>query len=141
MRMRDCIISRVTFCFAAILPLVFFQPALGQASGYRITDIATFAGPNSDAVGVNDSGQVVGMFQTGGGDLHAYLYNRRPNQFIDLGTLGGPNSRANGINASGMIVGRAEIAQDVCHAFIYDSSLHSITDLHSHVSFGGANSS
>ena len=64
----------------------------------------------SEAFGINDSGQVVG-WSTVGGAARAFLYS--DGQMTDLGTLGsGPGageSTANGINDSGQIVGRTTV--------------------------------
>ncbi len=74
------------------------------------------AGANaaSSAAAINNSGQVVGAFGSGGtlpsGGLqgHAFVYSNGVT--TDLGTLGGSNSGAIAINNNGQIVGYAELA-------------------------------
>ena len=60
------------------------------------TDLGTLGGVQSSALGINNSGQVVGWAATATQDIHAFLY--RNGSMIDLGTLGGDESIAWGIN-------------------------------------------
>ena len=63
------------------------------------------AGAISEALGINDAGDVVGwVFPASGSASHAYLW-RHDGVEIDLGTLGGPGSQAFGVNNSLAIVG------------------------------------
>ena len=58
------------------------------------------------ALGINDSGQVVGRSYTSSSypfATHAFLYSN--GVMTDLGTLGGTSSEAYGINAGGQVVG------------------------------------
>jgi len=63
-------------------------------SNYAITDLGTLpGGAYSQALGVNDNGQVVGLSQTSSGAEHAFLYQPGTGM-VDLGTLSGLDSRA-----------------------------------------------
>jgi probable HAF family extracellular repeat protein len=71
----------------------------GQAGHERLEKEARFR----LALALNNSGQVVGMSDTRGGQDHAFLW--RDGTMTDLGTLGSQFSQAQGINDSGVIVG------------------------------------
>ena len=73
----------------------------------RVTDLACGGSTYSYALGINNSGQVVGSCTYPDGTF-AFLYSagvRTP-----LGTLGGPYSFATAINASGQVVGISQTA-------------------------------
>ena len=93
-------------------------------------------GPNqqSEAFGINASGQVAGISagrNTGGGFVHGFLYDS-VHGMTDLGTLSGRPadlSQAFGLNDAGQVVGLSETADSAAlHAFVYDS-LHGMVDL------------
>jgi probable HAF family extracellular repeat protein len=74
-----------------------------DASGV-LTDLNP-PGAISEALAINDAGDVVGwVFPAGGSASHAYLWQHDGVQ-IDLQTLGGPSSQAFGVNNSLAIVG------------------------------------
>lgn len=81
-----------------------------QAAHYTITDLGTLSGGGtlSQALGINNLGQVVGLSTTNADndDWHAFVYT--PGSGMqDLGTLGGSTSAAYSINDLGQIVGYA----------------------------------
>ena len=84
-----------------------------------MTDLGTFGGSTSDAVAINQSGQV-----TGWADLptrlnrHAFLWQR--GILNDLGTLGGRQSVATAINDVGQVVGFSQGSDFIQHAFVWD---------------------
>lgn len=78
-------------------------------------------GPDSPteswAVGINNSGQVVGEYILGSA-AHAFLYSG--GGMIDLGTLpGGSNTYAVGISESGQVAGWGDTATSTGDAFLY----------------------
>jgi probable HAF family extracellular repeat protein len=82
-----------------------------------MTALGTLGGMSSEAVGINDSGQIVGHSHTASGQMHAFLYSG--GVMKDLGTLGGASSRALAINESGQIVGSSDTASGQGRAFLY----------------------
>jgi len=100
----------------------------GQIIGYSgsaflyensaITDLGI--GVGSLAMGINESGQIVGSIGPHT-DHHAFVYQN--GSATDLGTLGGNYSRAYAINESGQIVGFSnDIIGGNLHAFLYDNN-------------------
>jgi len=114
----------------------------GQVVGYRSTtpagdphavlwengfvrDLGTLGGSHSQALAINDRGQVVGTSDAGGGGYHAFLWQN--GVMTDLGTLGGI-SQAVAINASGQIVGNSPPeGATIVHAFLWENG--AMTDL------------
>lgn len=82
----------------------------------------------SEALGVNDNGQVAGWYRPNiPGPRKAFRY--RGAGLEDLGTLGGTNSVATHINGSGVIIGWSETTNAGQHAFVYAND--TMTDLNS----------
>ena len=85
----------------------------------RTLDLGTLGGSDSEAVDVNNAGQVVGNANTADQSSHAFVYADGVMQ--DLGTLGGRQSFATAINELGQIVGFSdvELGSDERHAFFF----------------------
>ncbi len=95
---------------------------------------------NSSAYGVNDAGNVVGVYTTPGGSRHGYLHTSGVQTDIHpLVTLGGSSSFAAGINNFGQIIGAATVNPGSSlagrHAFVVRNG--KLMDLHPTVTFGG----
>jgi probable HAF family extracellular repeat protein len=100
--------------------------AWAELPEYIITDLGTLGGVASDAIDINNSGQVVGGANLEGDKaFHAFLWT--PGEGMrDLGALGGrpdADSEATAINENGQVVGFGDI-DDVSdyhsgHAFLW----------------------
>jgi len=112
--------SVIGFCLWAILVLAL--PASAQVQ-YKVIDLGTLPGGNiSNAFGVNDHGQVVGVSNRSGSLTHAFLWTKNAGM-KDLGTLGGINSSAQAINDSAQIVGQAETNHFTADAFLLKNGI------------------
>ena len=86
-------------------------------------ELGTLGGVDSNAHGINDACQVVGISDTARGDYHAFLWLPEPAYNMpagmnDLGTLGGAYGWANGINDACQVTGYSATAWD-WHAFLW----------------------
>jgi probable HAF family extracellular repeat protein len=75
----------------------------------------------ANATGINDVGQVVGMYRISDDQFHAFLYDS--GGLHDLGALDGSYSQANAINASGQVAGDSTVTGYPVHAFLYSSGV------------------
>ncbi|HLJ95009.1 MAG TPA: hypothetical protein VKU02_17670, partial [Gemmataceae bacterium] len=95
----------------------------GTNSG-AMTDMGTLAGMTggfSEALAINDAGQIVGASSTANGNMHAFLFSN--GTMTDLGTLGGSSSTADAVNNLGGIAGYATTANGQEHAFAYSGGV------------------
>ncbi|MEE8458273.1 MAG: alpha/beta fold hydrolase [Phycisphaerales bacterium] len=83
----------------------------------QVIEIPTLGGGFSEALGLNELAQVVGIAETVSGETHAILFS--DGVLIDLGTLGGPNSTGHAINDNGWVAGEAQLPGGDVHAFIW----------------------
>lgn len=85
----------------------------------RTIDLGTFGGKQSDAIAINDAGEVVGHLYTEyhGGDKRAVLF--RSGKVVEIGTFGGNNSIGFAINTMGQVVGYAETPGGDQRAFLF----------------------
>jgi probable HAF family extracellular repeat protein len=92
----------------------------------RMRDLGTLGGPDSDALVINERGQVAGTSITGSGSVDPFLWEN--GKIIDLGGLGGTFGYPNMINVHGQITGFSDLAGDLTgHAFLWEKG--SIKDL------------
>ena len=88
---------------------------------YRLTDLGTLGGNESEASAMNASGKVTGRsLMTGDASSHAFLWDG--NSMQDLGTLGGTSSFGLAINGSGRVGGQAQTGSLIDHAFLWDGT-------------------
>ncbi len=85
--------------------------------GNNTIDLGTLGGARSDAMDINDLGEIVGWADTETGEIHAFKDSN--GTMTDLGVIGGGSgdSYAFGINAGGEIVGQSN-----GKAFLYDGT-------------------
>ena len=81
-------------------------------------DLGTLGGAESNAIAINNNGQIVRSSTIASGLNHAFLLNPG-GTMKDLGTLGGTESYALSINNSGQIVGRSTTVSGLNRAFLY----------------------
>ncbi len=83
-----------------------------------LSDLGTLGGSSSQALGMNDSGWIVGSsFLADDLTNRACLWTAGGPR--DLGTLGGTDSQAYDINETGMVVGISKTSGGLPHAFSY----------------------
>jgi probable HAF family extracellular repeat protein len=104
---------------ALLLAALLAVPATAQASTrYHIVDLGTLGG-YSQALGLNDHGQVVGVSSTST-QLHGFVW--RDGRMIDLGIGfedGMNGSAARDINEDGVIAGDSPVGPNQYHAVIW----------------------
>jgi probable HAF family extracellular repeat protein len=90
----------------------------------QMQDLGTLGGPDSDALVINERGQITGMSMTSSGAVDPFLWKN--GKMINLGTLGGTYGYPNMINARGQIVGFSDILGDIPgqgHAFLWENGV------------------
>lgn len=85
----------------------------------RTIDLGTFGGKQSDAIAINDAGQVVGHLYTEyhDGQKRAVLYHA--SKVVEIGTFGGNVSTGEAINSAGQVVGYAALPGGDQRAFLF----------------------
>jgi probable HAF family extracellular repeat protein len=120
----------------SLIPATSQVPAQSHAflsgpNGGPLNDLGTFTGATfCFGIGVNDSGQVAGYSNPGGGPRRSFLSGPNGGALTLMGTLlGGTFSQAQGINASGQVVGFADTATGQTHAFLSGPNGGDLIDL------------
>ena len=99
-----------------------FRTAPNRPINPATDNLGTLGGLNSQATGINASGQVVGSSQLDpssplSADPATRAFRFSGGTMTNLGTLGGTTSVGNAINASGQVVGSSETAAGDTRAF------------------------
>jgi probable HAF family extracellular repeat protein len=100
---------------------------LWDPSARTMLDIGTLGGAYSEAVAINNAGQVLGQGYAADGSWHAFLWFA--GTLRDLAPLVPNGSRVYGINNSGRIVGKSTGADGWDHAFQWDPVAGTMRDL------------
>ncbi len=90
------------------------------------TDLGANGGTSSNAMAINDDGDVVGYYVDGG---HKRLFIYRNGAMTNIGTLGGASGQAHAINNAGVVVGIDSTGSDGSHAFLWDGTIRDLNDL------------
>jgi probable HAF family extracellular repeat protein len=97
-----------------VAPIETINPGTEHAFVYEhghMSDLGTLGGSSSEAVAVNNHGDIVGWSNPAGNDgEHAFLYHN--GTMTDLGTLGGFESGAVSVNDKGQVVGWSYLAEN-----------------------------
>ena len=106
---------------AVAVAVVLVSAASGSAgsgqAGWVIRDLGTLGGRDSDAVAVNERGQIVGSSTTAAGETRAFVWQN--GRMVGLPTLGGGRSAAVAVNAKGQAVGFSTTASGVERAVMW----------------------
>jgi len=98
-----------------------FVPLRSAATtGFLAADLGTVGGTSSEAVAINEAGQIVGDSTTAAGETHAFSWTAAGGM-VDLGTPGGASSHAVAVNEDGQVVGYGTTAVGETHAFSVDA--------------------
>ncbi|HXJ88279.1 MAG TPA: hypothetical protein VMS18_15770 [Candidatus Binatia bacterium] len=85
-----------------------------------MNDLGTLGGDNSEALWINDAGEIAGSADLSETGLH-HAVRWKEGQILDLGTLSGdPCSRSKAINARGQIVGLSSDCSNPLRAFLWE---------------------
>ena len=84
-------------------------------------DLGTLGGTYSEAMAINENGQIVGYSNGAATGWHAFLWEK--GVITDLGTLGGNESTAWAINARGQVMGSSSVASGEWHAVLWAKSI------------------
>ena len=120
--------ARCLLLVTAALALLLTSPAKALTHAFiwnsetGMTDLGALApGRDSFALGINDSGQVVGYGYLSDFTVHGFLWTEATGM-VDIGTPGGANCFPTAINSSGAVVGQTSLANGQLVAFYWTSS-------------------
>jgi probable HAF family extracellular repeat protein len=110
----------LAFPVAAVMATVGLVLPYGTVMAQPVvtaTVLGTFGGTMSQALDINESGQVVGHAYTNlDAAYHAFSWTSSGGM-VDLGTLGGTYSSATAVSESGVVVGSSGLSDGETHAF------------------------
>jgi len=94
-------------------------PAQAAPARVRIVDLGTLGGTGSEAIAINDRGQIVGHSTTAAGQNRSFIWQR--GKMTDLGALAGGNVSATAMNNRGEVVGSESDVPNgfISHAFLW----------------------
>ena len=121
--------SMVVAALVAVVLVWVLASASSQAATqgrWVMTDLGTLGRDYSEAVGINERGDVIGKSWDGGNAWDDYGSRKRAflwqdGRERDLGSLGGQTSYAHDINEKGQIVGEASTKGGNLHAFLWQN--------------------
>jgi probable HAF family extracellular repeat protein len=88
-------------------------------------DLGTLGGARSQALAVNDRGQVAGWSEDVTGRKHAFLW-AADTGMLDLGILSGRSSEATALNNSGQVTGIVQSGSGETHSFVWSAATRMI---------------
>ena len=91
--------------------------AYNRSTGVAL-DLGTLGGSTSEALGVNENGDICGTSELPNNTRHAFLRRADSGIIEDLGTLGGPTSWAFAVSTSGLVIGRSDTSDGTSHPFV-----------------------
>src|SRR5258706_7954287 len=95
----------------------FASAAIAQTR-YQITRIPVASGANSAALGLNDTGEVVG-YTLQGDDYQAFLFSYADKSMTEIGSFGGKLNAACAINSAGQVTGYSQDENGNLLAFVF----------------------
>jgi probable HAF family extracellular repeat protein len=94
-------------------------PAIAQQASYTVIDLGTVGGRVTEALDLNEAGQVTGYSETADGQFRAFLYE--DGEMRDLGELAPGGSVGHALNDSGAVTGLTAASDGHAHAFRYEN--------------------
>ena len=108
----------VAALIAALASVTVLTSATAAGSREYIAVSLVGLGGDTEAQGINERGEVVGLSRTSAGNSHAVMWTTS-GALVDLGTLGGSESSATAINNKGEVVGWSLTKDGNTHAFLW----------------------
>lgn len=111
--------ARAFYAAAMCLSILVTGASVRASAQYAITDLGTLGGNSSEALAINNSGQVVGVAQLPDGTNRAFLYTNGL-----MKNFGTSYSWATNINDQGQVVGEARFpGSNNSYAFLYTNDV------------------
>ncbi|HXM27968.1 MAG TPA: DUF6600 domain-containing protein, partial [Chthoniobacterales bacterium] len=104
--------------FGLMCAIACFASAAIAQTRYQITRIPVASGANSAALGLNDTGEVVG-YTLQGDDYQAFLFSYADKSMTEIGSFGGKLNAACAINSAGQVTGYSQDENGNLLAFVF----------------------